>query len=375
MLILALDTALTACSAGLFDSTTNQRLAERFESMQRGHAERLAGMTDEVVASSGHGFDDIDRIAVTIGPGSFTGVRTGVSFARGLALALECPAVGVTTLGALAANVAPQAGGRPIAVIIDARRDEIYFQLFSPQLKPLCEPQALPVDVAANQLPAGSVLGIGSGVPLVAEHANQLVASDLPALPQPSAIAELAARHTDLVSLPAPVYLRAPDAKAQTPLLKLAKAEIEITEVGAAHADVLTAIHAQSFVKAWPAAELSGIIAMPGTQAMLACKASGDKSPCGFIIFRQAAQEAEIITIAIAPAARRRQIGTSLLDAAMTRLRAHGCTEFHLEVDESSDSAMAFYQALGFVVSGHRKNYYKQPDGTRADAILMHRAI
>ena len=100
MIVLGLDTTLDACSAALVRG--EQTLAELSEPMKRGQAERLAPMVREAVARAGIAFPDIDRVAVTTGPGSFTGVRVGLSFARALALALQKPCIGVSTLEALA---------------------------------------------------------------------------------------------------------------------------------------------------------------------------------------------------------------------------------------------------------------------------------
>lgn len=100
MIVLALDTSLDACSVAL--ARGEDALAMCSETMARGQAERLAPMTREIMQSAGLEFAALDRIAVTTGPGSFTGVRVGLSFARALALALDKPCVGVSTLEALA---------------------------------------------------------------------------------------------------------------------------------------------------------------------------------------------------------------------------------------------------------------------------------
>ncbi len=99
-LVLAIDTCLDACSVAL--ARGDALVAERCEEMQRGQAERLAPMTRELVEHAQLDFSQIDRIAVTTGPGSFTGVRVGLSFARALALALDKPCLGVTSLEVLA---------------------------------------------------------------------------------------------------------------------------------------------------------------------------------------------------------------------------------------------------------------------------------
>src|SRR3978361_482116 len=103
MLILAIDTALDACAAAVLDTDTSQLVAQESQAMKRGHAEALMPLIARVMKESGIAFSSLDRIAVTTGPGSFTGLRVGLSAARGIALAAEKPVVGVTTLTAHAA--------------------------------------------------------------------------------------------------------------------------------------------------------------------------------------------------------------------------------------------------------------------------------
>src|SRR5882724_7006196 len=114
MKLLAVDTALGACSVAVLDGDTV--LAHRFEEMARGHAEALAPMVEEAMA--GMDFAALDRLAVTTGPGTFTGQRVGLAFMRGLRIALHKPLIGVTTLEAIAAATS----GVKAAVIHDAKR-------------------------------------------------------------------------------------------------------------------------------------------------------------------------------------------------------------------------------------------------------------
>ena len=100
MLILAIDTALDACAAAVLDTETATLIAQESQAMKRGHAEALMPLIGRVITQSGIGFESLDRIAVTTGPGSFTGLRVGLSAARGLGLAARKPVVGVTTLTA-----------------------------------------------------------------------------------------------------------------------------------------------------------------------------------------------------------------------------------------------------------------------------------
>ncbi|RYG13304.1 MAG: tRNA (adenosine(37)-N6)-threonylcarbamoyltransferase complex dimerization subunit type 1 TsaB, partial [Caulobacteraceae bacterium] len=127
MRLLVIDTALGACTAAVFQD--GRPLAVRFEPMTKGHQERLGGLVRDVMAEAGDGFDSLDRIGVTVGPGSFTGLRVGLAFAQGLGAALDRPVVGISALDALAASLEEATG--PVAALIDARRGQVYARLFT----------------------------------------------------------------------------------------------------------------------------------------------------------------------------------------------------------------------------------------------------
>ena len=127
MRILAVDTALGACSVALLEN--NATLAQILEPMERGHAERLAPMVAEAMQAAKADFQTLDRLAVTVGPGTFTGQRVGLAFMRGLRLALRLPLTGVTTLEGMAAAAMAETGEAKVAAIHDARRSEAYLLL------------------------------------------------------------------------------------------------------------------------------------------------------------------------------------------------------------------------------------------------------
>ena len=208
MKILALDTCLDACSVAVW--TDGALMAASSEPMSRGHQERLAPMAAEVMTAAGLAFADLDRIAVTVGPGSFTGLRVGLAFAKGLALALDRPAIGVGVLEALAAEAPGFA-----AACLDAKRGQVYLQVFIDG-RAVMAPDVLPVEVAAARLaelwPGGAARLIGSGAPLLAGVLPQAVI-ETPVAPQTTAIAAIAARARAPFPPPRPLYLRAPDAK------------------------------------------------------------------------------------------------------------------------------------------------------------------
>ena len=208
MKILALDTCLSACSVAVWEN--GRTLAAASEVMSRGHQERLAPMTQQIMAQAGCAFGDLDRIAVTVGPGSFTGLRVGLAFAKGLALALEVPCIGVGTLQALAGD-----GRSFTAAGIDANRGQVYLQIFVDG-RPAMAPDVLPVETAVARLAelyaGGPAVLIGSAAGLLSPGLPQ--AETRPdARPDPVAIAALAAAAKAPFAPPRPLYLRAPDAK------------------------------------------------------------------------------------------------------------------------------------------------------------------
>lgn len=150
MITLAIDTATNLCAAGLYDAEDKQLLAEQSDDIGRGHAEHLLGIIDQVLASANLSFEDIDKVAVSIGPGSFTGIRVGVATARSLGLALNKPVVGVSTLDAIAADFTSDG---PFAVAIQAGRGQAYVQGFDAG----SAEQTMPYIVKLDDLPGSQV--------------------------------------------------------------------------------------------------------------------------------------------------------------------------------------------------------------------------
>lgn len=206
MIVLGLDTCLNACSVAVLEGETV--LAFRSETMARGHQERLAPLAQAVMAEAGISFDRLERIGATVGPGSFTGLRVGVAFAKGLGSALSVPAVGVGALEALGAE-----GSGLVAAVIDARRDQVYLQVFDDGA-PLMAPDVLPLGTAAArlvELAMGRPLTlVGSGAPLLAAAAPGARLM-IPDGCDARLVARLAAARAPTPIRP--LYLRAPDAK------------------------------------------------------------------------------------------------------------------------------------------------------------------
>ena len=218
MLILAIDTALEACAVAVLDSEANALRAHESQPMARGHAEALMPMIDRVMQAAGQPFAALDRIAVTVGPGSFTGLRVGISAARGLGLAADKPVAGVTTLSAYAAPYLSDAGG-PIVSLIDARHDHIYMQAVDSDGTPLIRPRVAPI--------ADVFTSVRFGAPRLVGNAARMVADRWPGdIPPPASVAQQAAADIAWVAWlgvaadpaaarPRPLYLRQPDARPQ----------------------------------------------------------------------------------------------------------------------------------------------------------------
>lgn len=224
--ILGIDSSTGACSIAVCRGDV--MLAHLHEDMARGQSERLAPMAEAGLATAGIGFPDLDAIAVTRGPGSFTGLRIGMAFAKGLGQALGIPVFGVTGFDAVAraAMATEAAAGHGVAVILESRRADLFLQVFTADGAPDGPPTALPPEEIATRLrrmyadplvlagdAAGKVLAVldqlGAGMvrsPVTAPDARQVALIAL----------EMAADGDDPAPIQ-PLYLRSPDVTAPRP--------------------------------------------------------------------------------------------------------------------------------------------------------------
>lgn len=367
MKILSLDTAMAACSAAVIDTERDQPLGSAFVPMERGHAEALPPMVVDVLRSSGCRVSEIERIAVTTGPGTFTGVRIGLAFARGLGLARGIPVVGIDSLSAIAAN---EESNGAVLVVSDARNDEVYAAFFDARRALVRPPHVSTAAGASAGVPAGTrVLGTAAQTVITASRRDDLVISAANALPVAANFARMVL-DGDARSMPAPLYLRAPDAKPQSAVLRKF-IELKIEHVDDSGASMLSALHGEIFEEGWSASSFQDMLQTPGTQAAVAVEHG---EPLGFIVTRHAADEGEIITIGTRPSVQRRGVARYLLDAHADRLGKDGVRQLFLEVAASNASARALYVASGFVEVGRRKGYYQHRDGAE-DAIVMRREL
>ncbi|HMK69428.1 MAG TPA: tRNA (adenosine(37)-N6)-threonylcarbamoyltransferase complex dimerization subunit type 1 TsaB [Xanthobacteraceae bacterium] len=219
MRVLAIDTALGACSAALFDAEYGGIVASESLPMTRGHAEALMPLLARLMKSASMAVQDIDRVVVTTGPGSFTGLRVGISAARGIALAAGKPAVGLSTLSAYAAPHMTADDTAPVVAAIDARHDHVYLQVFGPGGRTVTAPRFATLREAVRAAAAAPSYIVGSAAQSVADALTQAdaapVSVDARAAPDIAWVARMGAVVPEGKSPPKPQYLRAPDAQPQ----------------------------------------------------------------------------------------------------------------------------------------------------------------
>jgi len=218
MRVLAIDTALAVCATAVLDTERPGMRARESVPMLRGHAEALMPQIARVMDAAELEFAALDRIAVTTGPGSFTGLRVGIAAARGIALAAAKPTVGLSTLAAYAAPLIADDDNIPVVAAIDARHDQVYLQVFGVGGRTLVSPRVVPIPEAIRLVALGPARIVGSA-------ANRIAAAWPGNQPAPSLVEEHAAVEIDWVARlgaaaielapPRPLYLRAADAQPQ----------------------------------------------------------------------------------------------------------------------------------------------------------------
>ncbi len=371
MLILGLDASLARCSAAVLANGVLR--AEACEEGGRGYATILPAMARDVLRSAGLTAAALDGVAVTVGPGSFTGLRAALALAHGIASGISRPVAGVLVAEALAealSGSAPEGDGRTLWVAIDSRRGRVFLHRG--------DAPAESAALDALPRPAGPVVLAGDAAAEVAARMaarGDDVALTGARLPLARHVAMVGARRLAgiLAPLPAqPLYVDPPEARLPAGGLRPAPDERIVSPVASwfvaapAHAEVISAMHAAAMPDgdAWDEAAITALLALPGTFALVAPQA-------GMVLARVAADEGEILTLAVVPPARRHGSGASLLAAAEQRAAASGAQTMYLEVAETNQPARALYAQAGYALAGRRRAYYR--DGS--DALLLRKPI
>ena len=220
MNILALDTSMGACSAALLrENDDAPTLVARATPMARGHAEALMPMLAELMDEAKLDFAELDLIAATLGPGSFTSVRVAIAAARGLALATKAKLWGTDSLTVMAQGVLADCAGAPFVISVDAHRGMLYLGLFDGDGVRLEGPLLLSPEDAAAKISRNLHAAFGSGAAILAEAAGdngiEIEASRLELQPDAANLAVLALQANATLPTLRPLYLRPPDAKPQ----------------------------------------------------------------------------------------------------------------------------------------------------------------
>ena len=392
MKLLVIDTALNACTVGICDDA--RILAAEAGSGGRGHAERLLPAIEAARKAAGIELAALDGLAATIGPGSFTGIRTGLSVARGLALALDKPIWGILTTQAIA-YAAAQAGAQAASAqhadveivwaAIDARRDEVYLQGFRFGA-PLGPPELLGLQTAIERIGDAPVLLAGSGGPLLAPALPKARLAETPHDPGLSALIDLALKAAAADPRPAPplpLYIRPPDAALPAVEQPAAHLAVRLQPAGAEQAELLAELHQDAYAAerepGWSADAFRQLLAMPGAFALLAVDGAGQ--PAGLLLGRNAADEAEVVSIAVKSRTRRLGVGAALMAGFRRAAQARGAQSLFLEVAEDNAAGRALYAKAGYEQVGRRPGYYQAQRNTSereaksVDAIVMRHSI
>jgi tRNA threonylcarbamoyl adenosine modification protein YeaZ/ribosomal-protein-alanine acetyltransferase len=356
MNLLCIDTALASCSACIYDVSSKIVLSSEQQLMARGHAEALPPMVARVMANAGISFSDLSRIAVTTGPGTFTGIRVGLSFARALGLARGIKVLGLNTMVATKVAAAVQ----NCVVVHQAGMSGLFCFYDTLEIEFLA-PEEIVSRLRRNQM----VLGTGAATIITQSGRGDLKRSPQHDLPSAAGFAAYASIQPEPAHMPDPLYLREADAKPQKDLLRgLGGLEISPSQ----DFDLLAKLHAASFETAWNEKDLSEVLAAHGCVALLA---TSDDGAVGFLIYRAVADEAEILTICVDPSFQRRGAGLKILSTTKLILKSLQISNLFLEVAAGNKEAISLYKRAGFTEAGIRKAYYARKNRDSEDAIIM----
>jgi tRNA threonylcarbamoyladenosine biosynthesis protein TsaB len=203
--ILGIESSSRRGSVALLDG---ERLVASVEHEEpNSHAERLLPLLEQLLVDAGWPKSSLDRLAVGVGPGSFTGLRAGIALAEGLSVGLDRPLWGVGSLLAMARGALAEHSG-PCCALLDARRSELFAAVYDSELRELRAPLALPIEELSEFLAASGVATVVGEVALTLDHGRRIATGRTLELPHARWVAALAAELDEASSPPEPQYVR-----------------------------------------------------------------------------------------------------------------------------------------------------------------------
>ncbi len=371
MKILAFDcSSKTMCAAV---SEGPEVLASAYAEENRNHAPFMLPMIEQVMSEAGVKYSDLEAIGVTIGPGSFTGLRIGLATAKGFSDTLNIPMAPILSLDALAMGF--QEYKNIIVTMLDARKNQVYAAVYDntkgKMLKIMAETPLSPIDELASFLAKfPQVLFVGDGVPgwrqsLIATYGQRcLFADDKPqGITGPSLTAlAAAAKSWDYVRDIAPYYIRGVDAKA-----KFLRCNFQRLELG--DLDDLLQVEKGSFSHPWTKQMFMDELKNTFAEYWI-IRVDGKLVAYGG--FWHIADESHVTNIAVDPDYRHLGLGTLMVEHIINRSREKGVKGVTLEVRPSNTRAITLYENAGFQQRGRRPHYYED---NGEDAIIMWRML
>lgn len=385
MRILAIDSSGQTASVAVWEDGLT--LAEFSIHAKKTHSQTLLPMLEAVRESTEFNMETIDAVAVTSGPGSFTGLRIGSATAKGFGFALEKPIIPVPTLEGLAYNL--YGTDMVVCPLMDARRNQTYTGLYEfikeesnieYDMNVIKEQCAVPVEeilAACNELNRG-VIFLGDGVPVFREEIKQKMTVSYSFAPahmnrqRAAAVAALAAKYyaqgkAQSAAEYAPEYLRPSQAERERKEKEISnKAEIKIRSMTLKDAPAAAALERACFSEPWSENAYLSTLVNENAVYLVAEKDDGELiGICGLL---DILGEGDISNVAVAENFRRQKIAERMLTELLKRGKERGITAFTLEVRASNEAAIRLYEKFGFVSEGRRKNFYEKP---REDALIL----
>lgn len=368
MIVLGLDSAGQGCGVCVWSDGTI--VSEVYEPMTRGQDSRLIPMVTEALSKAKITFREINRIAVTRGPGSFTGLRIGLAAAQGFGLAHNIPVLGFDRFDLYAHNInnsnLPPSSG--LLIVLASQRQELYCR-FDPSPEQKGTPALMTPEEIGNLIQQRPNL-IAAGDARPDNVPNWQASSALEA----TICATLAAttNPADPRFAPTPLYLRRPDITLSATALTLESLGATAQPTLQEQAQTLAALHAESFgPSAWNALQFEQSLALPTTSGKL-IRQNG--VPAGFILLQLAKPDAEILTFCVRPDLREHGLGARLMAESVHEAEAKGCETLFLEVASDNAAACKLYERNGFRLMGQRKGYYER-GSSRADALTYQKPL